>query len=195
MSGLVQLSAADARRIPWKNGRGFTDELALWPPNASFERGDFDWRISVATVDASGPFSSFPGFDRIFVVTHGEAAEKVRVVRAAVHSFSGDVLTSAELIRGIVHDFNVLYRRDSVRAEVDVLGAGHQVSAPAERERTHAFVHVVTGRMLVRAGQARVMLDLRTGDSLWMSAGEAQASFELGERAGDTLALLTTICD
>src|SRR5258708_2763617 len=57
-----QLTPADARRVPWKNGRGVTDELALWPPGASFERGDFDWRIACAGVDAAGPFSAFPGF-------------------------------------------------------------------------------------------------------------------------------------
>jgi environmental stress-induced protein Ves len=89
---LRHLTAADVRRVPWKNGRGVTEELALWPPGASFERGDFDWRVARAGVDAAGPFSEFPGFDRLLVVTEGEGlllrhgvAAAVRVARLAPH--------------------------------------------------------------------------------------------------------------
>ncbi|MBM3986021.1 MAG: hypothetical protein FJ296_10095, partial [Planctomycetes bacterium] len=69
--GLRVLRAADARRVPWRNGRGVTEELALAPPGASFERGDFDWRVARATVAQAGPFSAFPGFERVLVVVQG----------------------------------------------------------------------------------------------------------------------------
>src|SRR5687767_10413887 len=41
MLEVVHLHPADARLVPWKNGRGVTRELALWPEGASLERGDF----------------------------------------------------------------------------------------------------------------------------------------------------------
>ena len=71
MPTLVHLTAADVRRVPWKNGRGVTEELLVLPDSATFARGDFDVRISKATVSEPGPFSSFPGFDRVLVVTAG----------------------------------------------------------------------------------------------------------------------------
>jgi cysteine synthase len=46
------LLATEVRRVPWRNGRGFTDELALAPDGASFERGDFHWRVSRAAIDS-----------------------------------------------------------------------------------------------------------------------------------------------
>ena len=47
---------------PWKNGGGATRELACWPPGAGIDA--FDWRVSVASVAASGPFLAYPGVDR-----------------------------------------------------------------------------------------------------------------------------------
>ena len=51
--------------MPWKNGYGSTTELAVEPPDAALDR--FDWRVSVAELRGSGPFSTFPGYDRIIV--------------------------------------------------------------------------------------------------------------------------------
>ena len=43
MPEFLHLRPGDARRVPWKNGRGVTEELAVWPPEASFERGGKVW--------------------------------------------------------------------------------------------------------------------------------------------------------
>ena len=55
---------------PWKNGGGSTREIACWPPGAGFD--DFDWRVSIATIAASGPFSTFAGVDRTIVLLEGD---------------------------------------------------------------------------------------------------------------------------
>ena len=47
---ILHQTSADSRRVPWRNGRGTTEELAIWPAGATLERGDFDWRISKARV-------------------------------------------------------------------------------------------------------------------------------------------------
>src|SRR5688500_12512282 len=98
MREVLQLRARDAKRVPWKNGRGMTTELALWPPGASLERGDFDWRISKASFDTAGPFSTFAGCERILIVTrgagvlldHGDQAARARVRRLEPYRFSGE---------------------------------------------------------------------------------------------------------
>jgi environmental stress-induced protein Ves len=174
---ILHLRAADARRVPWKNGRGFTDELAIWPPGASFERGEFDWRISKAAVEEDGPFSSFPGFERVLVVTegaglvldHGAAAPRARVERLVPYRFSGDWPTRAELVDGRIADFNVICRRGAAHAEVEVQPAGAQRRIAAARAE-HLFVH-----------------DLASGESLWL---EACAGRELELPAAGTALLV-----
>jgi uncharacterized protein len=111
------LRASDYRQMPWKNGGGVTTELAIAPPGASL--GEFDWRISMATVASDGPFSRFGGIDRTLTVLSGEglelAVESAPLVRltpaSAPIAFRGDVAASAKLVAGPVTDFNVMTRR------------------------------------------------------------------------------------
>ena len=63
------LPAADRVPVPWKNGGGVTREVAAFPDGAGFD--DFLWRISMAEVRADGPFSVFPGVDRVLAVLEG----------------------------------------------------------------------------------------------------------------------------
>ena len=58
-----------ARRttMPWKNGGGVTHELWRTPKAGP----EFDLRISIAEVAANGPFSLFPGVDRIITLLSG----------------------------------------------------------------------------------------------------------------------------
>jgi predicted kinase len=54
------------RRMPWRNGGGVTYEVASSP--ADTDLADFDWRISIAEVEAGGPFSAFPEIDRTIIL-------------------------------------------------------------------------------------------------------------------------------
>lgn len=66
-SALEVLRRADHVRQPWKNGGGVTYEVAR-------DQGDdarFGWRLSFAEVNAPGPFSVFPGIDRIITLVEG----------------------------------------------------------------------------------------------------------------------------
>ena len=61
---LVRL--VDCPFVSWRNGGGRTRELLAWP-HAS------EWlvRVSVAEIEADGPFSAFAGIDRCFAVLSG----------------------------------------------------------------------------------------------------------------------------
>jgi len=63
------LSPTDYRRMPWKNGGGHTTEIVVHPPGSGFDA--FVWRLSIAEVKQSGPFSAFPGVDRTLVLLDG----------------------------------------------------------------------------------------------------------------------------
>ena len=109
--------AASARRFqPWKNGGGETAEIMVSPLGAGFD--DFDWRISTAIVAQSGPFSGFPGVDRVLTVIEGGAME-LTVEGRPQHldagsdpfAFPGDAPASAVLTGPALLDFNVMVRR------------------------------------------------------------------------------------
>ena len=69
MNGLQRFDTAELHATPWKNGGGTTRQVACWPPGAGSD--DFDWRVSIATIAASGPFSTFPGIDRTIMLLDG----------------------------------------------------------------------------------------------------------------------------
>jgi len=170
-----RFTPADSRLVPWRNGRGTTRELALWPARARFELLDFDWRISCAPVEEPGPFSSVPGLERIlvvttgagFVLTHGDAAPRARLRRLEPYRFSGDWPTVAELPYGPIEDFNVLFRPERVRASVEPLALG----ARRVRETLgsgQVFLHVLQGVLGARVTGEEEGFTLEAGCSLWL---------------------------
>ena len=58
---------AEFRASPWRNGGGVTHEAMRRPST-----GDaFDWRVSVAEIASSGPFSAFEGYRRHMLLLSG----------------------------------------------------------------------------------------------------------------------------
>jgi environmental stress-induced protein Ves len=128
------LRAADYRRMPWKNGLGETAEIAVSPVEAPLDR--FDWRVSMARVEAAGPFSLFAGIDRTLTVIDGaglvlrvDGAPPVTLsVESDPHAFAADVPSSAVLFGGPVTDFNVMTRRGTCVHRVRALAVQGSVS-------------------------------------------------------------------
>lgn len=198
MSELLHLRPENARRFPWKNGRGVTEELALWPPGASFELGDFDVRISTSSVDEPGPFSPFPGFRRVLVVTrgagmrlsHGPDAPSADLGRLRPHSFEGEWPTTAELPYGPVDDFNVIVRRGRMRVEVEVVPLGAAgvlrpfcaapgADASATPPCADVFAHVAEGNALLRVPGHRGPIAFGPRESLLVRNAAPDARLEL----------------
>jgi environmental stress-induced protein Ves len=115
--------------MPWANGAGVTTELFVHKDEHS---GRILWRLSVAGVDTDGPFSHFPGYDRILVLMAGHGlrlnhADDTRHELDKVYDlavFPGDVATHATLCGGPVKDFNVIVDRAGFRSAVTVVQAG-----------------------------------------------------------------------
>lgn len=108
---------ASLEPAPWKNGGGSTTEIAIAPPGAGLDR--FDWRISLATIAASGPFSAFPGVDRTLALVDGpgvtlDIGEEGRFILSEqdpIVEFSGESTVMATLEDSATTDFNVMTRR------------------------------------------------------------------------------------
>jgi environmental stress-induced protein Ves len=109
---------------PWKNGGGITHEAMRVP-----ERGIFRWRVSIAHIDASGPFSDFAGYARTMVLLRGAgAALKLsdgtqRIMRASgdLAQFDGALGVKCDLLNGPCVDLNLMtsntMRLGNVRVE------------------------------------------------------------------------------
>ncbi|MGW6024726.1 HutD/Ves family protein [Streptomyces sp. NPDC055099] len=127
------------RSMPWKNGGGVTREVAsgtVPAPVATEEPArepaqepadGFDWRVSIADVDAGGPFSPFPGIDRVITLVEGEGmvltvdGASQLVEPLSPFAFPGDATTDCLLKAGAVRDMNVMTRRGRATAQVRML--------------------------------------------------------------------------
>ena len=135
---------SDAVEVPWRNGGGLTRELVV--------RGGapFDWRLSAASIAVDGPFSEFPGVDRILMLLGGDgvrlwfsddgSSETVERPGDFVE-FAGERPAEATLLGGSTVDLNLMWRRDRFRASVQT-----DVGAPAVDV---VIVHVRTGTCVV----------------------------------------------
>jgi len=150
------IRVGSTRVMPWKNGQGSTTELAVEPPGATLD--DFLWRVSIAELRAPGPFSAFPGYDRIITqldgppmtLTHGR--EQPVVLRPLVpHAFSGDDETGCD-VAGIAHDFNLIVRRDHARATLGVhrLSEGETLAGDADAV---TLLHLLEGDLAGSDGE------------------------------------------
>jgi hypothetical protein len=118
------LRACDRAMTPWKNGGGVTRQIAVFPDDAGM--ADFDWRVSLALVTAAGPFSAFPGVDRLMLVMEGRlelempGADPMTVVAGGpAAEFPGDAPVSARKPVSPVADVNVMIRRGRFTASLE----------------------------------------------------------------------------
>ncbi|RZL63467.1 MAG: HutD family protein [Variovorax sp.] len=166
---MQQRFAIDALPVtPWKNGGGSTREVACWPPGASLDA--FDWRVSIATIAASGPFSVFPGVDRTIMLLEGDG---VRLQSARFdHSlgtphkpfaFDGEAAVDCSLRGGASTDFNLMVRRARGAATLRVLNDAQTLEASS-----HGLLLSLGG--VWHAGDET----LAPGEGLWWTAQETR---------------------
>jgi environmental stress-induced protein Ves len=171
------LRHADYRRMRWKNGGGWTSELAAFP-ESDVGTSAFDWRISIAEIESDGAFSTFPGCDRQIALLDGigmelrfDTAPSVRLERRLqFFPFAGEWQTHGTLLSGAVRDFNVIARRDAVRAEVWHRPLVGPMVFLADAAVTW-FVYVAVGQAAIKSQEGSPATE--TGDSLLLDVGDS----------------------
>jgi len=123
MTQLIQY--ASLRSAPWKNGGGSTTEIAISPAGAGLD--EFDWRVSLATISQSGPFSSFPGVDRSLALVDGDGVlldfgdeRFVLSPSEPLIEFAGEDAVHATVTGLHTTDFNVMTRRGVCRHRLEL---------------------------------------------------------------------------
>lgn len=107
----------DFKEVPWKNGQGITREIYRIPHETNPEL--FYFRLSMAAVNHSAPFSLYPGMDRFLMLLEGKGFRLVfddqtdAVLTAPFDSFEfeGEESIQCELLDKACSDFNVMTNR------------------------------------------------------------------------------------
>ena len=123
---LQRFAIADLPLTAWKNGGGSTREIVCSPQRSGLD--SFDWRISIATIAQSGPFSVFAGVDRNIMLLQGDGVrlhgasgiDHPHDTAALPFAFPGDVALECTLLGLASTDFNVMTRRGRAQAKVQV---------------------------------------------------------------------------
>lgn len=168
----------------WRNGGGQTRELLAWP-NAA----DWTLRISLADIQADGPFSSFPGVQRWFAVVQGEGvqlqfADATRVIGLADEPlcFDGALAPGCAMLHGPTRDLNLMLRgaagrmqrvRGTLCCDLDagVLVAAYALSAWAEVHfDDESSLALAPGTLAWCLLEAPSRVRLEGDDALWLEA-------------------------
>jgi len=160
------------RRERWRNGLGWTRQIA-----ASHAGDDWDWRLSIAEIEQDAAFSAFPGIDRELVLLRGEGL-RLRFADGTLHTlmpphdrlrFAGEAQVTGELVDGVTHDFNLMWRRDAVQAELlhrPLVGSMFFFTEP----QAAWAVHLLAGQAVFEGEPS--LAPLAAGDTAWLGAGE-----------------------
>jgi len=102
---------------------GTTTQLFIFPPDATYQNRNFDFRLSTASVEtATSTFTKLPGVSRHLMILEGEVAIKheghheCRLQKFDIDSFEGSWITTAA---GMCKDFNLMTKA-SVRGRIAV---------------------------------------------------------------------------
>lgn len=160
------------RRERWRNGLGWTREILRLPDN-----DDWQVRLSIAEIEQDAAFSAFPGIDRELVLLRGEGL-RLRFADGAVHTlmppherlrFAGEAQVTGELVDGVTHDFNLMWRRDAVQAELlhrPLVGSMFFFTEPD----VAWAIHLLAGQADFEGETS--LAPLAAGDTAWLAAGE-----------------------
>lgn len=157
----------------WKNGGGSTRELLAAPSG-----DDWRWRVSVAEIEADGPFSAYPGVERWIALVEGEGIEldfggrtQRRLQGHTPLRFDGARAPSCKLLSGPTTDLNLMLRGVEGRMErarpqapwaPSTVQAGLYARGPCQ-------LFSDGGRWLVSADH--LVWFVRAPERLWIEAG------------------------
>ncbi|MDC5464317.1 HutD family protein [Acinetobacter baumannii] len=141
---MIELIRADQyTKMLWKNGAGFTLEIAR-----SQGEGDFEWRISMADVTTSGPFSLFPNKQRIIsvldgqgMVLHVDDLPAKNLKQGDIFAFHGESHVQSELVDGAIRDLNLIYNPAKFHARFQWLNEAAEQTFISSADLIFIFNH------------------------------------------------------
>jgi len=157
---------------PWKNGGGVTRTLSVDAAQQAPR-----WRVSVADIDRDGPYSRFPGYDRVSVVLTGGGVElvedadayadaadvadvadladarRITLAPGVATAFAGDAGFQARLVNGPVRVLNLFVLRGAAAASVVCVGGGQSAVQAGGLAQDGASTHTLRIVVAAQAGR------------------------------------------
>ena len=163
---------------PWKNGGGVTTQLALHEEGARWL-----WRLSLASVARSGPFSDFSGYERTLVLVEGDGmalaigGAALVMLRTPGESltFDGGAATFCTLLGGPVKDLNLMVDRERARGTLEMID-GPRLAIPLDTRWVLVYALAGSTRAATAAGECTLAagellrIDEGAGESLELQA-------------------------
>lgn len=172
------IPANEYRRVRWKNGAGWTREIHAEPG-----ADGWDWRLSIAEIETASAFSIFPGVERELVLIAGnglhlrfdDGETQTLLPPCQRLRFAGERGLVGEPVDGRTDDFNLMWRRDVVDAQLwhrPLAGAMMLFVDP----ETSWVVHLLAGR--ARFDGDAALPPMATGDTALLH-GQARGRYVL----------------
>lgn len=143
---------ADFLKVPWKNGQGYTYEIDKLPQ--ADHNDEFGWRLSIAEVNRSGPFSRFDDYQRNISILSGDSmtlnidgCDSPRLSAFEAFAFTGNANTYCTLHGQALRDFNVIYHPDY---DVDVCWLKEESQKVTLLNESLYFIIAATGAIRVQ---------------------------------------------
>ncbi len=165
---------------PWKNGGGITHEAIRVPSDGE----EFTWRVSVAQIDASGPFSDFAAYNRKMVLLRGAGAllkfadGRQRALRHVgdLAEFDGALATHCKLLDGPCVDLNLMVAKtQAVSVRVERLPAAHVGLQASASPSESTLIFAVDETLALEIGSGEI-LHLEPWDLAIMSNGTGRVT-------------------
>lgn len=135
--------------------KGLTSELFIYPTNASLEKRDFEFRISIATISGQSKFTPFDGYNRILTLLEGE----LELIHKENHTanllpfdqdhFKGSWTTFST---GVAKDFNVI-SKEHVEAFVEVVHLRPGQTQELDDSKEMQLIYVDEGSISMNANE------------------------------------------
>ena len=154
---ITLIKESDHQKMPWKNQQGTTSQILISPKGSSLAKLDFDYRLSSAPIKSAGPFSPFPGYQRILLPVSGAGfvLNGHPYATFEVAHFSGDEETYCELLKKEVTDLGLIYHPDRISANVRVLHLPFPLTLTLEPEKTY-LCHLLSGQLAVQGKEVAI---------------------------------------
>lgn len=163
------LLAAGRTTIPWRNGGGITHRIAISPPDADWDT--LDWQVSIAEISRPGPFSVYPGIDRLFAIVDGQVELAIAgrdpmrlTAESSPVAFPGEAAATSA---GVAQALNVMLRRGRY---------GARVTRRSSSTYCRAAVAIVLALQPLEAGYDAQSFRLAANDALRIDGADGTLS-------------------
>ena len=165
---------------------GTTTELFIYPPEATYAKRDFGFRISSAVVeDKESLFTDFSGYMRRLMILEGEISLQIENKEVRMPPYKEVAFSGADKVRsfGECVDFNVIYRPE-YKARVEYANEMWQIAT-----NEWVIIYNLKGDIDVKVDEA--IMKMKEKELLVIEKGSEKKDIQiLGEKIAAIISII-----